>query len=198
MKLTKVASLLILALVITVAVSGCRKKPTYMTKLPGSRTGLPVEPGNGRPLDGDGLSNTNGIGSGPGGDHPQTDPSFWDTATRDREALKAQTVYFDFDSSVVSASEKGKVSAVAEHLKNNTKLGLQIEGNCDSRGTEEYNRSLGERRALAVREELIAMGIEPNRILTISNGEDKPAVQGDDNAAHAKNRRDEFVVLVPQ
>ena len=71
---------------------------------------------------------------------------------------------------------------------------VEIEGHCDVRGTEEYNRSLGERRALALREELIRLGIEASRVDTISYGEDRPAVAGNDEAAYRKNRRAEFVL----
>jgi peptidoglycan-associated lipoprotein len=115
----------------------------------------------------------------------------------DAQALKAETVYFDFDSSVLKASEKPKVSAVADYLKANSAKAVRIEGNCDERGTEEYNRSLGERRALAVREELIRLGIDPSRADTISYGKDRPADPGHDEAAWKKNRRDDFIVLSP-
>ena len=70
-----------------------------------------------------------------------------------------------------------------------------VEGNCDERGTEEYNRSLGERRALAGREYLIKLGIDADRVDTITYGEDRPADPGHNEAAWAKNRRDDFVVL---
>jgi peptidoglycan-associated lipoprotein len=115
----------------------------------------------------------------------------------DATILKADTVLFDFDSSVLKASEKPKVAAVADYLKANAANAVRIEGNCDERGTEEYNRSLGERRALAVREELNRLGIDPTRMDTISYGKDKPAEQGHDEAAWKKNRRDDFIVLSP-
>ena len=73
-------------------------------------------------------------------------------------------------------------------------LGLVIEGHCDQRGTDEYNRALGERRALAASEMLIDVyGIEQNRIKTVSYGEERPAVTGTGDAVWSKNRRDEFV-----
>jgi peptidoglycan-associated lipoprotein len=113
----------------------------------------------------------------------------------DAQTLKTDTVYFDFDSSVLKAGEKPKVAAVADYLKANSAKALKVEGNCDERGTEEYNRSLGERRALAVREELIRLGIDPTRVDTISYGKDRPAEQGHDEAAWKMNRRDDFIVL---
>ena len=115
----------------------------------------------------------------------------------DRETLKADTVHFDFDSSVLKSSEKPNVAKVADYLKANTGKAVRVEGNCDERGTEEYNRSLGERRALAVREELIRLGIDPSHIDTISYGKDKPVDPGHTESAWSQNRRDDFVVLSP-
>jgi len=111
--------------------------------------------------------------------------------------LKADTVHFDYDSSVVKAGEKPKVEAVADYLKGNRSSAVKIEGHCDERGTEEYNRALGERRALALREELARLGIDPGRVDTISYGKDRPVDTGRDESAHRKNRRGEFVVLTP-
>ena len=73
-------------------------------------------------------------------------------------------------------------------------LQVLIEGHCDERGTDEYNLALGERRALAVRRYLVALGISADRLHTISYGEEKPAVLGSDEAAWSKNRRAEFKV----
>jgi peptidoglycan-associated lipoprotein len=83
-------------------------------------------------------------------------------------------------------------------LKANPAAKLRIEGNCDERGTEEYNRALGDHRALAAREALAKDGIDPERIQTQSFGKDKPADTGHDESAWAKNRRDEFVLLTPK
>jgi peptidoglycan-associated lipoprotein len=70
-----------------------------------------------------------------------------------------------------------------------------VEGHCDERGTAEYNRALGERRAGAAREELVRMGVEAERITTISYGKDRPADPGHDEASWAKNRRCEFSAI---
>ena len=75
---------------------------------------------------------------------------------------------------------------------------LLVEGNCDERGTQEYNRALGERRALAAREALAKLNVDPMRVFTRSYGKDKPADTGHDEAAWAKNRRDDFVLLHPK
>jgi peptidoglycan-associated lipoprotein len=83
-------------------------------------------------------------------------------------------------------------------LKSDPSTKLTIEGNCDERGTEEYNRSLGDRRALAAREALAKMGVDPARIRTISYGKDKPVDPGHDESAWSQNRRDDFVLLHPK
>ncbi|MBI2925668.1 MAG: peptidoglycan-associated lipoprotein Pal [Verrucomicrobia bacterium] len=116
----------------------------------------------------------------------------------DRQKFKEQTVYFDFDRAAVRPAEKTKVEFVATYLKGNPTNKLRVEGHCDERGTEEYNRALGERRALSLREYLINLGIGADRIITISYGEDRPAVPGQDESAWSKNRRGEFVLLLPK
>jgi peptidoglycan-associated lipoprotein len=103
-------------------------------------------------------------------------------------------VYFDFDSARIRPSEDSKLQAVAAYLKSNPGK-LVVEGHCDERGTAEFNRALGERRALAAREELVKLGADGSRITTISYGTDRPADMGHDEAAWAKNRRCEFAVV---
>ena len=127
--------------------------------------------------------------------HPLNDQDLHANWIPDQGVLQAQTVYFDFDKSSIKGSEQSKLEAVAAYLKQHPAAALQVAGNCDSRGTEEYNRSLGERRALAAREVLIRLDIDANRIETISFGADKPADSGQNDAAWAHNRRDEFIIL---
>jgi peptidoglycan-associated lipoprotein len=115
----------------------------------------------------------------------------------DRAALANYTVHFKYDSAAVQKSEKANLEAVASALGADATLKLLIEGHCDERGTDEYNRSLGERRALALREALAKIGVDPSRVRTISYGKDRPADPGHDEAAWAKNRRGEFVLLHP-
>jgi peptidoglycan-associated lipoprotein len=117
--------------------------------------------------------------------------------TATAEPLKEYSVHFAYDSSAVRAADKSKVASVADYLKANPKVAVRVDGNCDERGTEEYNRSLGEKRALAGREELIRMGIESSRVDTLSYGEDKAANSGHNENAWKENRRDDFVVLTP-
>ena len=116
----------------------------------------------------------------------------------DRAALAAYTIHFAYDSAAIKKTEQSNLQLVAEALKADTSAKLLIEGNCDERGTQEYNRSLGERRALAAREALAKLGIDPMRIVTISYGKDKPVDPANTAEAWAKNRRDDFVLLHPK
>ena len=104
-------------------------------------------------------------------------------------------VYFGFDSTVVPQGELGKIDAVAQHLKDNADRVTIIEGNCDDRGSAEYNLSLGENRATIIRNYLVQSGIAADRIQTQSNGEEKPAVTGSGESVWAQNRRGEFVIF---
>ena len=103
-------------------------------------------------------------------------------------------VQFGFDSFEVSGAEMGKVQAVADFMRSG-KGDVIIAGFTDDRGTEEYNRGLGERRALAVREALIGKGIIAGRVQTVSFGEEMPVSSGGGEAAWAANRRAEFGVI---
>jgi peptidoglycan-associated lipoprotein len=103
-------------------------------------------------------------------------------------------VHFAFDSTSVAAEEQGKVSAVAQSVRASGQTVI-VAGFTDSRGTEEYNRSLGERRALAVREALIAQGVAASKVQTVSFGKEMPADPSENDTAWAKNRRAEFGVV---
>lgn len=204
MNLSKLAHVAVLGLVLAVAVSGCKKRPTPLTVLPGSRAGAPMEPGPGTMLD---PGRTGGLDNGgltgmnvPGGTQGTTGFPMGeghDGWNQNAEIFKAYTVLFDFDSSALRAGERSKIASVADHLKGNAMSAVLVEGHCDERGTEEYNRALGERRATAIREELIRLGIDPKRVDTISYGKDRPADPGHNEEAWRKNRRGEFVLLTP-
>jgi len=111
--------------------------------------------------------------------------------------FEADTVHFAFDSSVVKKDDQPKAANVAEYLKGHADNKVRIKGHCDERGTAGYNQALGERRALALRQELIGLGVDPIRIDTISYGFEKPVDPGHNETAWAKNRRGEFVLLTP-
>ena len=103
-------------------------------------------------------------------------------------------VYFGFDSTVVPQGEVGKIDAVAQHLAEKTDRVVVVEGNCDERGSNEYNMSLGENRSGIIRNYLVQSGIDASRIQTRSFGEEKPAAEGHDEASWALNRRGDFAI----
>jgi peptidoglycan-associated lipoprotein len=105
-----------------------------------------------------------------------------------------QPIYFDFDSQTIRASENGKIQQIASFLQQSNSQ-IIIAGFTDERGTAEYNRGLGERRAQSVREALIAMGANAQNIQTVSFGAEMPADPASDEAAWAKNRRAEIGVV---
>jgi len=120
-----------------------------------------------------------------------TDPNNWKLVTED---LGFPIIYFAYDKDVIGSQEQGKLDMVAEYMVNRSNLGLIIEGHCDDRGSAEYNRALGERRAIAVKNYLIVNGVASTRFKTVSFGEDNPAIQGQSLEAYSKNRRG---VLLP-
>jgi peptidoglycan-associated lipoprotein len=103
-------------------------------------------------------------------------------------------LYFDFDKSNVRKDQVAGMQTNAAFMKKNAGMEIRIEGNCDPRGTNEYNMALGERRALAAKKYLVNLGISKANLTTISYGEERILVQGDDEAAYAQNRRDDFVI----
>jgi len=129
------------------------------------------------PLPGDiGLENRFSI------DERKTDPAY-----------QVDPVYFSYDSFQVQSSELSKIERVAEMMRGEPGLTLVTEGHCDERGSNEYNMSLGEHRALAIRANLVTLGIDGSRIQTRSYGEEQPADPGHSEASWRMNRRVEFV-----
>ena len=104
------------------------------------------------------------------------------------------TVYFTFDSFALDGQAQQTLDQQAGILLKNQGVSVIVEGHCDDRGTREYNLALGERRATAVKDYLVAYGVNPNRIRVVSYGKERPAVLGPTEAAWAKNRRATTVV----
>ena len=103
-----------------------------------------------------------------------------------------RTIYFDFDRSDLRPDAREGLQANASYLKSNSGVSITIEGNCDERGSNEYNLALGKRRAEAAYKYLVDLGVDSSRMTTVSYGEEKPAVEGHNELAWAKNRRDDF------
>ncbi len=133
---------------------------------------------------------------------PQTEiptPAPAPEVTREAPAEKAapaaglQPIYFDFDKSFIRDDAKPVMKANAEWLKANPKVKIKIEGNCDERGTKEYNQALGQRRAVSAKKYLTDMGIAASRISLISYGKEKPICMQSNEDCWQRNRRDDLV-----
>ena len=105
------------------------------------------------------------------------------------------TVYFEFDQATLSDTAKDTLVRNSEWLRSNANARVQLEGNADERGTNEYNLALGERRAAVVRSYLTSLGIDGSRLVIISYGEERPAESGQGEDSWARNRRVDFKTM---
>jgi peptidoglycan-associated lipoprotein len=115
------------------------------------------------------------------------------TAAADRRS-RLDAIYFDFDQAELKPEYRRVLETNAEWLRRNPAVRIQIEGHCDERGSVQYNLALGERRAESAKRYLESLGVDGNRMQTISYGEERPAAPGNSEEAWARNRRAEFVV----
>jgi len=107
-------------------------------------------------------------------------------------AFESEKIYFDYDKADLKPEAQAVLESKAKFLSANSSYSVTIEGNCDERGTNEYNLALGERRADAAKKFLASLGVSEGRITTVSYGEEKPVASGHDESAWSQNRRDEF------
>ena len=210
MKNLNLIGTLLLSVALAAGMSGCSGPKTQVTPFPE----VPTGGGQSAPPPAQTQNPSGGSpGLTPGGNVGATDITtardknlpFVDNGkyqfdgAEDIEKFKGDTILFDFDSAAIKPSEEAKLQEVAAFFKGNTSLqALIIQGNCDERGTEKYNLSLGERRALAAREYLANLGVDPARIKTMTFGASRPADPGHDESAWKKNRRDDFVLVTPK
>jgi peptidoglycan-associated lipoprotein len=103
-------------------------------------------------------------------------------------------IYFDFDKSNIRQDQRARLEKNAAFMKQNMRVKVRIEGNCDERGTSEYNMALGERRAISAKKYLVNLGVHSDRIHAISYGEEKPLLHGHDEYSWAQNRRADMVI----
>jgi peptidoglycan-associated lipoprotein len=120
-----------------------------------------------------------------------------DDAADVRRLLSGPLAHFSFDRADLTEGAQQKLQEVATALRAQPGTRIQVAGNCDERGTEEYNLQLGSRRAEVAKRYLVALGVEADRIETISYGEERPVDPEHNEAAWAANRRDDGQVLVP-
>ena len=104
-------------------------------------------------------------------------------------AKVGSTVYFDYDQSTLTSEAQATLDRQAAFLKANPSVRIVIEGHCDERGTREYNLALGDRRASAARDYLVAKGVNASRLTTISYGKERPEIGGSNETSWALNRR---------
>ncbi|MCL7488169.1 MAG: peptidoglycan-associated lipoprotein Pal [Desulfobulbaceae bacterium] len=114
--------------------------------------------------------------------------------TYGRSSEQLLPIYFDFDQASIRSDQFSRIEHNADYLNNNPSAKVIIEGNCDERGTNEYNLALGERRALNAKTYLIELGIDEYRIRTVSYGEERPLFTAQDEFSWAQNRRNDFVL----
>lgn len=179
------ATRILIVLLCTLALAGCASKRTATseqqsapTEVVGGATsaGAPAEAATATGLDAGGADGA-GVAGPQGG------------------LLSRRVVYFDFDRAELRNEDAAIVAAHAAYLSGNPGTRARLEGHTDERGTREYNIGLAERRAQAVRRAMMLQGVAENQLATVSFGEERPAVSGDDEAAWSQNRRVEIVYL---
>jgi peptidoglycan-associated lipoprotein len=169
------------ALAFAAVLAGCSSVPL------GDAGGAPVEsrtPGAG--------SGTAGAGTAGAGESRVTPVDLSKGGANNGDAASQRTVYFDFDSYVVKDEYRPLIDRFAKSLAADRKKRLQVEGHTDDRGGREYNLALGQKRAEAVAKSLALLGASDSQVEAVSFGKERPAVQGSDEAAWAKNRRAEL------
>jgi peptidoglycan-associated lipoprotein len=178
----KLLSHLFTIVFLSLVITGC-KNPT--TKGPTGEGGSVDDTYTDAPVDVEGGPDGKSVGT------PETRLA----GTPDFSQFKSNVIYFDFDSAMVRSSDYDNLNQVATWAKENPGKKILVAGHCDDRGTLEYNRALGQRRASAAREYLIKNGVPASNVGTVSYGEEQSAESGQTEDAWAKNRRAEFGVV---
>lgn len=173
---TYLRSTLVLTAILALLATGCAKKSPAPPPAPPAPTSGETSP---KP------SNDSGTPT-PG----NTNPGGTTTGTGTVGDLK--TIYFALDSYMLDDAARAGLDANARVLRGNSALRVKVEGYCDERGTVEYNEALGQKRADAVREYLIAAGVPAGQLVSVTMGEEFPVDEGHDESAWSKNRRAEF------
>lgn len=192
MKKKTLHTLLFLTLIgsLTLVAGGCSKKeiasPTSGTDLSGGNNISYPDAGSGEGT----LDDTNSQQNGSFGQGEQSDEY---KRQHGRSSAQFLPVYFDFDQSNIRQDMTQNLVANAEYMKSSSES-IVIEGNCDEKGTNEYNLALGERRAINAKRYMVDLGIDSARIRTVSYGEERPLFEGQDETDFQHNRRDDFVI----
>ena len=171
----RVAQLLLIVVMSGLALAACKSKPPTLP----DASNTPEQTGADTNRAGDNDVNRSGLDA-----NEQAKQAAIQTGT---------IIYFDYDRAEIKPEFVPIVTAHAKYLNTNSGNKIRLEGHSDERGSREYNIGLGERRAQAVRRALMLQGVTEAQITTVSYGEERPAVQGSDESAYAKNRRVELV-----
>ena len=167
---------LAIVLIAAAALAGCASKET--------RTDTPVADRS------TGVSQPSASTSPGSTTRPQQPSTVAGNPLRDpNNILSKRSVYFEYDSNAVKDEYRGMVQAHSRYLGDKRDQRIRIEGNCDERGSREYNLALGQRRAESVKKVMTVLGVSDGRIETISYGEEKPMAQGHDEQSWSQNRR---------
>jgi len=172
-----------MALAAPLALTGCGKKKTADAAAAGDASGSSAAEAGG-----EGAGGQESLETPEGGLYGQQG-----NISEGRTSGPMLPVYFEYDSSRVQGDQVSRIEHNGDFLKQNAGKRVRIEGNCDERGTREYNLALGERRASAAKKYLTSLGVDAGRITTVSWGEEKPLVFGQDEQSWAQNRRADFV-----
>ena len=170
------------ALAVAAMLAGCSSVPL------GDAGGAPVE----SRTPGAGGAGSAGAGGTAGASESRVTPVDLSKGAGNGDALSQRTVYFDFDSYAVRDEYRPLIDRFAKSLAADRKKRLQVEGHTDDRGGREYNLALGQKRAEAVAKSLALLGASDSQVEAVSFGKERPAAQGSDEAAWAKNRRAEL------
>jgi peptidoglycan-associated lipoprotein len=171
----RVAQLMLIVVLSGLALAACKSKPPTLPDA--SNAPEQTDAQTGRTSDSDVSGST-------------TDPN---RAALEQAKQAGTIIYFEYDRAEIKPEFVPIVTAHAKYLNTNAANKVRLEGHSDERGSREYNIGLGERRAQAVRRALMLQGVTEAQITTVSYGEERPAVQGSDESAYAKNRRVELV-----
>jgi len=179
MKKNTIMTLLGIMLAVSMALWGCPKK-TEVSSSPSETTATGAQK----------LKTGSGTA--------ETTKSAADSGSSERSSLASnglQPIYFDYNKSMIRKDVRRILTADAEWLRANPMVKIEIEGNCDERGTVEYNQALGQRRAANAKKYLTALGIAPQRIVLVSFGKEKPVCREETEECWQKNRRDDLVAM---
>ncbi len=165
----------------------------------GGKTGTTAGEGHGIPLEqvekAKGLEGQEGeIQEGVIGSEGIREPGTDNAISEGRTSAPFLPVYFDFDRYTIRPDMRDRMEKNAQAMLDHPDIKIEIQGNCDERGTNEYNLALGEKRAKAAKDYLVMMGVSPERISIVSLGEERPLDPGHNEVAWAKNRRDDFII----